>query len=188
MPRSACPGGNVNDHTIARLADLSLPVQNKFKSADVILSAQGITAEITQGLRSWNEQSADYAIGREPVDTVNELRKAVGLAPLTDAGNREPVTWAEPGESWHQYGMAFDAVPFVAGVPCWNVGNPKFARMVAVFRSVGLACGIDWPGQKKDSDHFQDAGKFPVSPDAEVIQLFKAGGTVSVWAEAYAVS
>jgi hypothetical protein len=52
--------------------------------------------------RSPDVQRAYYAQGREKLANVNSLRRAVGLAPLTEDENRKKVTWALAGQSKHQ--------------------------------------------------------------------------------------
>ena len=122
--------------------------------------------EITQGLRTWTEQGDLYAQGR------------------TQPGNI--VTHAPAGYSWHNYGLAVDLVPedVSAGQPDWNLSHPAWARMVSVAESLGLVSGAEWHGAELDSPHVQLTGRFPVTPDDEVRQLFRDGGTEAVWNEA----
>lgn len=175
----------MNAHSQARLAELAPQVRDMWMTANDMLVAEGIDAEVTQGLRTFNTQAALYAQGRESLAQVNEKRTAIGLAAITEEQNSRPVTWAKPGESWHQYECALDSVPFVSGQPIWDVAHPSFARMVAVARSVGFVCGADWEGQKKDSDHFQFTGRFGTSPNGEVMQLWRDGGVQAVLAAAF---
>ncbi|GGD64254.1 M15 family metallopeptidase [Lacimicrobium alkaliphilum] len=56
------------------------------------------------------------------------------------------VTNAAPGESWHNYGEAWDAVPLIAGKPAWNYLQSKIywdAYGEAV-RQVGMFWAGDW--------------------------------------------
>lgn len=175
----------MNSHTLERYQGLSPACQKRYVAAERACQSlvPPIQPEIVQGRRSWAEQAAEYAVGRQPLEAVNELRQAVGASPLNAASNERPVTWAEPGDSMHNYGMALDAAPFVAGKPVWTV-DATFLKMVEVFRSAGFICGIDWEGKKEDPDHFQYTGRFGTSPDAEMKRLYAAGGVEAVWSAA----
>lgn len=122
--------------------------------------------EVTQGLRTWMEQDAIYAEGRTQPGKI--------------------VTHAPAGFSWHNYGLAVDIVPedVSPGQPDWNLNHPAWARMVSVAESLGLVSGAEWHGADIDTPHVQLTGRFPVTPDDEVRQLFRDGGTEAVWNEA----
>ena len=64
-------------------------------------------------------------------------------------------TSAAPGESWHNYAMAFDAVPMLNGKPAW-----KYSDYPKGWDTYGKACeeiGLNWGGnwKKKDMPHAQ---------------------------------
>ena len=175
----------MNAHSIARIAQLAPQVQDKANTMAQMLTQAGIDVEVTQGLRTMAEQRAYYAQGREPVNQVNALRFAVGLAPIMEAENTV-VTQAAPGESYHEYGLCLDVAPFdLQGRPDWNVAHPSWAKIIAVGESVGFTSGSCWPGKKQDDPHFQYTGRFPVSPDGEVWRLWQQGGLPAVWQAAY---
>src|SRR5271168_4639229 len=90
-----------------RLALLYPELQRRWKLVDAALTSQGIVVRIDQGLRTWAQQALLYAQGR------------------TAPGNI--VTYAQPGESFHNYGLALDFVPMLAGVPIWDVKHPWYA-------------------------------------------------------------
>lgn len=166
-----------------RLALVVPALADKVRLMSVML-ADEFTFRITMGLRSWNEQAALYAQGRETLLQVNALRLNVHWAPLTDFENMK-VTNAPPGYSWHNFGMAVDVVPDNLDIPGfqpdWNESHPSWARLIVVGRSVGLVNGISW----KDEPHFQLTGRFPVTPDDEVRQLYRDGGCQVIWQEAF---
>lgn len=168
----------------ARLSFVVPALAVKVRQMSVIL-ADEFTFRVTQGLRSWNEQAALYAQGRETLIQVNSMRKAVHWAPLTEFENIR-VTNAAPGYSWHNFGMAVDVVPDNIDIPGfqpdWNEAHPSWARLIVVGRSVGLVNGISW----HDEPHFQLTGCFPVTPDDEVRQLYAQAGSQAVWEEALA--
>lgn len=55
-------------------------------------------------------------------------------------------TYAGPGESWHQYGEAIDAVPLQHGKPDWTAGSPAYRIYAHCCREVGLQHASDWSG------------------------------------------
>lgn len=83
---------------------------------------QGVDVLITSTLRDYECQDALYAQGR------------------TKPGKR--VTNARGGYSFHNFGLAFDFVPIVAGKARWND--------TATFRRCGLiaeSLGLEWAGR-----------------------------------------
>lgn len=85
-------------------------------------AAQGIDVLITSTVRDNESQAALYAQGR------------------TVAGH--VVTNAKPGQSWHNYGCAFDFVPIVAGKAQW-ADTRAFERCGVIAE----ACGLEWAGR-----------------------------------------
>lgn len=89
--------------------------------------------QIISGKRTFAEQHALYLIGRET------------------AGNR--VTNADAGQSFHNYGVAFDFVPLISGVPVWE-NNDLWEKLGAL----GESLGFTWGGHFNtihDLDHMQ---------------------------------
>ncbi len=54
------------------------------------------------------------------------------------------VSKAGPFESAHQFGLAVDFVPFIAGEWCWNVGDDYWSTLQREAEAFGLACPIKW--------------------------------------------
>ncbi len=84
------------------------------------------------GTRTYEEQAALYAKGR------------------TAPGPK--VTNAQPGHSWHNFGVAWDFVVFdAAGQPLWE--SPLMDRC----GEIGEALGLEWGGRWKfqDTPHLQ---------------------------------
>lgn len=113
---------------------------------------ENFPVKIIMTYRTIEEQNALYAQGR------------------TKPGNI--VTNAKGGSSYHNYRLAFDAVPVINGKINWD-DEKAFKKMGAIGTSVGLEWGGNWP-TFKDTPHFQwtgglsisdlRAGKKPVSP------------------------
>ena len=137
---------------------------------------------ITQGLRTSKEQVALYSQGRDSLTLVNDFRKQVGWAPILPRENLMTVTNAMPGYSNHEFGLAVDVVPFESSQhPDWDVTHPIWQEIVTKGQALGLTSGISW----HDEPHLQRTGRFPVTPDDEVRQLFATGGLALVWKEAF---
>ncbi|WP_432663873.1 M15 family metallopeptidase [Wukongibacter baidiensis] len=91
------------------------------------------------------------------------------------------VTNAKPGDSIHNYGLAFDIVPVEKGKALWDRYD-LFKKVGAI----GVALGLEWGGNWrsfKDYPHFQwtggltlkdlKAGKLPVDPNSEISEWAK---------------
>jgi LysM repeat protein len=103
---------------------------------------RGISILITQGLRTWAEQDALYAKGRS-------------IPPL---GKKYVVTNAKGGQSFHNFGLAFDVVILDSvGKADWNTSHPGWREAAAVGKSLGLEWGGDWTSFK-DLPHYQYLG------------------------------
>lgn len=102
------------------------------------------------GLRTFEEQQTIYNKGR--------------IAP----GNI--VTYAMPGQSYHNYGLAFDVVEIKDGKALWN--NPNWLTIGAIGKRYGFDWGGDW--MKPDKPHFEMT--FGKSPYA-LLEMKKAGKT-----------
>ena len=113
----------------------------------------GATLVPYEGHRTHAEQAAYYAQGRKPLDEVNSLRRAAGLAPIRTAENAVRITWAKPGESPHNEdpSEAVDLVVKCRGVLTWNPridcdsdGILDYQEMGELAKEVGLAWGGRW--------------------------------------------
>jgi peptidoglycan L-alanyl-D-glutamate endopeptidase CwlK len=83
--------GEVSSRTLKTISTLELAFQRKAKQWLEEMIQTGILPLVYTGFRSMEEQAALYAIGRSKPGKI--------------------VTKARPGESYHNYGMAFDWVP-----------------------------------------------------------------------------
>jgi peptidoglycan L-alanyl-D-glutamate endopeptidase CwlK len=96
-----------------------------------MLAAQGVTAKITSGTRSYAEQDALYAQGRTTSGPV--------------------VTNARAGYSNHNFGIAWDITLFHDGVPIWE--SPLYDECAKIGEEQGLDCGAYWTNLK-DEPHY----------------------------------
>jgi peptidoglycan L-alanyl-D-glutamate endopeptidase CwlK len=121
-------------HVATRARGLIAEVENRFD----------IELRVTSTYRDFEEQARLYQLGR----TV----KGANVSPDNPMGGI--ITYAEAGESWHNWRRAFDVVPVRAGICLWDdailwddIGTlaPKY----------GLEWGGSWAGRKKDRPHFQ---------------------------------
>lgn len=67
----------------------------------------------------------------------------MGVGPQSGKIGRH-VTFAGPGESWHQYGEAFDAVPMVGGKPQWSRSAHEWEQYGLLVMESGLEWAGDW--------------------------------------------
>lgn len=99
--------------------------------------ADGIDARVISAFRSWDEQDRLYTQGRTAPGSI--------------------VTDAMGGDSYHNWGLAFDVAPFVNGAPDWSAID-LFNRMGELGQQVGLEWGGNWTTFQValiDRPHFQ---------------------------------
>lgn len=118
------------------LNDLNTPTRERAKMFISKCEAAGITVLVYCTFRMRAEQDALYAIGR------------------TLPGKK--VTNARGGESWHNFGSAFDFVPTIHGKPQWD-NNKLYAKCGEIAESVGLEWAGKWKSFKETA-HCQYTG------------------------------
>ncbi|MCF8373941.1 MAG: M15 family metallopeptidase [Bacteroidales bacterium] len=105
-------------------------------------------------LRSLQEQAKLYRQSR-PISEINvkiEKFRNRGFNFLADIlvevgpCSGPHVTNAGPGESWHNYAEAWDAVPMVNGKPAWNYMDAKeqWDAYGEAVRQIGMEWAGDW--------------------------------------------
>lgn len=95
---------------------------------------EGIDVLVYCTFRDGTEQDSLYSIGRTKPGKI--------------------VTNARAGDSWHNWRMAWDAVPLVAGKPAWNDAS-LYAKMGRIAESMGIEWAGRWTGKLKETAHFQ---------------------------------
>lgn len=129
------------------LSDLSPKVQLLAERFINECERQNITILVYCTYRSKEEQDELYAQGRTKPGKI--------------------VTNARGGDSFHQYGVAFDFVPMVAGKPAWN-DTALYSKCGGIAESVGLEWSGRWSGKLKETAHCQYT-------EGKTIADFKAG-------------
>lgn len=81
------------------------------------------------------------------------------------------VTNAAPGESWHNYAEAWDAVPLIGGKPAWNYfeARAQWDAYGECVRQVGMIWAGDWTNFREYPHAQKRPGGNPLresSPDA----------------------
>lgn len=126
-------------------------------------SRVGIEIILTSTYRDSESQAALYAIGR----TV----KGSGVIPVVRPMGRI-VTNAKPGESWHNWRVAYDVVIVRNGKAVWDTNDPAWK----VVGELGEECGLEWAGRwtgkLREMAHFQYT-------EGLTLADFRAGKTLS---------
>lgn len=118
--------------------------------------AAGIDVLIYCTLRNSAEQLENWKKGRSFI---------LGKWVVTNA--KAVVTWAFPGDSYHEYGCAFDYVPLRNGKPVWDERTPEDKMLWLTCGTLAEEClltwGGRWAGKKKDSPHCQWSGGLTIA-------------------------
>lgn len=131
-----------------KIQALSAALQPLAREFMIRCVAEGIPVIITCTLRSNQEQTDLYALGRTVKSHVGPWTPEMPLG--------RTVTNAKAGESKHNTGDAFDVGLLDAnGDADWDDSNPHWLRMGEIGEEVGLNWGGRWPGKKRDLPHFQ---------------------------------
>jgi len=115
-----------------KLEDLHPLLVEKARQLIELAQVDGIEILVTSTLRTFEEQAELFAIGRTKPGDI--------------------VTNAKAGESWHNFGLAFDVVPLVNGKAIWD--SPFWNRIGELGKQVGLFWGGDFKSFK-DKPHFE---------------------------------
>lgn len=142
--------------TSRKIDDLAFPAKVRALKFIGETKADGIDLLVTCTLRDAEAQRALYAQGRSAPGAI--------------------VTWADAGDSYHQYGVALDVVPLLNGKPVWGTVAPADLALWQRVGAIGERCGLEWAGRwskrKREYPHFQFTGGLAVA-------RFKAGDRIS---------
>ncbi len=128
--------------SIHRIKDCHPATHTKMNTWLVNCSTRNVGVRIVQGIRTFGYQDELYAQGRTKEGLI--------------------VTDAEGGESWHNYGLAFDfALLHKDRSVTWDMledldhdGISDWMEAVEAAKELGFEWGGDWTGEKKDFPHF----------------------------------
>jgi peptidoglycan L-alanyl-D-glutamate endopeptidase CwlK len=154
------------------LADLYPPIADQAAQLLDAASESGLDLLVYSTLRSARDQAVLFRAGRSLEDIVrkaDELELTYSRPDLAelliDAGpnySRKVVTWAGPGQSAHNYGLAMDAVPMRAGKLVWGTQDPAdlalWKRYGVLAGGIGLEWAGLWPLRKREYPHVQASG------------------------------
>ena len=137
------------------LSDLISGIKERAEEVqEACLVAAGFELLIYCTLRSLEEQARlfRHSRSRQEINLKIQKYRSRGYDFLADViegvgpcyGNH--VTNAGPGESWHNYGEAWDAVPIIGGKPAWNYMDARdhWNAYGEAVRQVGMFWAGDW--------------------------------------------
>ncbi|MGH7231006.1 MAG: M15 family metallopeptidase [Nitrospiraceae bacterium] len=159
-PATSNPTARLNEQRLARLHPI-LAIRAHCM-IDLCAYAE-IPILVTHSLRTWEEQDGLYAIGRT-------------IPPI---GKKHIVTNAKGGQSYHNFGLAFDIVVLDSmGKANWDAAHPSWKRAAGIGKSLDLEWGGDWT-TFKDLPHFQYVCGLTT---AECRELYPSG-LEAIWAK-----
>lgn len=155
----------------AALISLLVPsISNKANAVLDMAEDVGLDLLVYSTLRTMDDQARLYRQGRSlseikhKADQLTRLYRRPDLATiLMDVGPQEGDeirTKAGPGESMHNYGLAFDAVPIINGKPVWGSDAASMVHWRLYGQLVERA-GLEWAGNWKtfrEMPHAQQRG------------------------------
>jgi peptidoglycan L-alanyl-D-glutamate endopeptidase CwlK len=137
---------------------------NQSLAATNALLPAGQSVSIQSTYRTFDQQQADYNQGRDSNGNIIN-QSAV-------------ITYAQPGHSYHNYGLAFDFA--VSGMPtpssyAASLNSVGWMTVVNTFKAQGWQWGGDWTNFK-DYDHLQYTFGFATS---DLLDLYNNGDFVA---------
>ena len=119
-------------------------VTEAFKNVQVSMPPN-INVIIDESYRSFERSDHLYELGRTIINPDGHSAEK----PL---GNI--ITWAKAGQSWHNWGLAFDIKLFFDQKVDWTVG-PHWMKVVEIMHGYGWQWGGNFPKGKTDPPHFE---------------------------------
>lgn len=118
------------------LAGLQPEIRKVAEKAFDKAAQQGVDVFVVSALRTYEEQHRLYLQGRETPGRI--------------------VTNADAGESYHNFGLAFDFAVVKNGRAVWDQNHPDWKAFVAICKGMGLEWGGDWRTFKDFPHHQKD--------------------------------
>lgn len=164
-----------------RLEDLHPSVHEKALQLLELAELEGLPLLIYCTLRDNDEQSRLFRQGRpfpiiaERARYLEELGRSDLAKVLIDVGpqyERLIVTHAGPGQSLHNYGFAFDAVPMRDGKPVWGTHLDADRAVWEHYGALVERVGLEWAGRWTSFREFPHAQQ----PGIQWRDLIREGG------------
>lgn len=144
--------GSFDSRSERNIRTLQLKAQTLARRSLKALHSAGHDARVISGTRSYAEQNALFKQGR--------------------FGNPGPiVTNARGGQSWHNFGLAWDIGLFVGGA--YQTNDSLYRQVSSIAKVAGTEWGGDWKSLK-DNPHYQVATGNQAVSGARTV--FEAGG------------
>lgn len=151
-----------------RIEDLVPEVQEKAREHVLRCADAKIELLIYCTLRDVPEQARLFRQGRtsDQVQVKIDQLRSQGFPQLAQAlkdakgESGAKVTFAGPGESFHQYAMAYDCVPMVKGKAVWGTTGES-GEIWKKVGELGKKSGLEWAGEWtkfREFPHFQWTG------------------------------
>jgi len=153
------------------LSDLNPEAFEKAIAFTEVVEDAGLDVLIYCTWRSEREQAVLYRRGR-PLSEIEKkaielserwARPDLGELLMSVGPQHEPriVTNAGPGQSLHQYHVAFDCVPIREGKPVWGDSEAQDQMLWQQLGALGEQVGLEWAGRWhnfREMPHFQLPG------------------------------
>lgn len=152
-----------------KLEDLVPELENKARVWLIKCEEAGLKVIITCTARSFQEQMALYAQGRQDIDEVNRLRQLAGMNPILPQDNHKKVTWTMASKhiinlyddiSDNDKARGFDFAIVKNGKVIWDIkvdidddDVPDYEEAGMIGESLGLIWGGRW--HTPDYPHLQ---------------------------------
>jgi peptidoglycan L-alanyl-D-glutamate endopeptidase CwlK len=140
-------------------------MKDKCQKLIALAGVRGLKFIITCTARSYKEQIALYAQGRQPIEEVNHLRQEAGMNPISKVENNYKVTWTlssrhivnpDDKDSTNDKSRAFDiAVLNEKGKPTWEIKTNVNKNDIPDYEEIGRlgeSIGLRWGGRFKDKN------------------------------------
>lgn len=143
------------------IAMMTPALLEKFKLFQDKMEEAKLPFMITSVARTVKEQVALYSQGRDPLSTVNKLRKIAGLPSIKTAENIK-VTWTlvskhlvdfDDGIEENNWSRAFDIAILIGKEPTWNLKIDVNKDQIKDYEQAGLigeSVGLKWGGRFKN--------------------------------------
>jgi D-alanyl-D-alanine carboxypeptidase-like protein/LysM domain-containing protein len=154
VPDPVAPPPPAPDDPLLKIAPV---LAGKARSLIESCRQAGVDIRVSQALRTWREQDALYAQGRTAPGAIR--------------------TYARGGESFHNFGMAFDIVLLESGRVTWDAHHRGWRVAGEIGTGLGLLWGGNWKSLK-DLPHFEMRGQLTLR---DCRALYPAG-LPAVWA------